>query len=323
MDRLDMIDILDDGNDNWTVVQRKSKASKSTKMSQPCKAPKKMPAKRSQSFDDTLLGSRNGFLSGDRICSQKEKKTIPPLMGDDCHQLKIHSDLNSNTQNFGLGSEELRKDSITANLDAEGLDAVDLTKPSTKQGKPNELLTTTNVESSQGINSATKTATIKEPFMSEESTISSNSSHQALSTINGATFDPKMSTDSLISKMDPLTEQLDLGQQNIALPNGIEKCFSQPMFDPTFIDMPLLQTLLQPLGQSIPAPVLKTNPLSFASGALPGSRHLTSHQISPHLTSRLKDQNKSSKKQEKEKQDLSSFDVLMNRLTERFPSKTR
>ena len=84
----------------------------------------------------------------------------------------------------------------------------------------------------------------------------------------------------------------------------------------TFIDLSFFQTQTQPFGQIFPASGMKNNPPGFTVGSIFESSH-------PNLL--LNNLNKPATKPEKDepKQSLASFDILMNHLSEKFPSKTR
>lgn len=338
MDSLDNINALDgDDDQNWTVVQKKTKGAKST--SHPYKSQssdKKVKVKRSQSLDDTILGINNGFCSADKKYPQAQKKetVIPPLMPEswkseysDSQHSNVHSGLPSKPQKVAqkssVNAEVPQKSSISITAEVETPESHDTVTPSTSEVNSNSLNTarhfssvppvkettkqvkpskqvTTSIESSQSFTSTTKTTTTTETFISEKTNIpSDNSIHQA-------PYNPNTSVDSVLTK-------LDVGS---TLSNGTKACFTHPLFDPAVIDMSILQTYTQPFGQNIPAPGLKTNPPSFTCGPISGLSH---------LISRSKDHTKISTRQEKDKakKNVSSFDILMNQLTEKFPSRTR
>lgn len=338
MDSLDNINALDgDDDQNWTVVQKKTKGAKSA--SHPYKSQssdKKVKVKRSQSLDDTILGINNGFCSADKKYPQAQKKetVIPPLMPEswkseysDSQHSNVHSGLPSKPQKVAqkssVNAEVPQKSSISITAEVETPESHDTVTPTTSEVNSNSLNTarhfssvppvkeptkqvksskqvTTSIESSQSFTSTTKTTTTTETFISEKTNIpSDNSIHQA-------PYNPNTSVDSVLTK-------LDVGS---TLSNGTKACFTHPLFDPAVIDMSILQTHTQPFGQNIPAPGLKTNPPSFTCGPISGLSH---------LISRSKDHTKISTRQEKDKakKNVSSFDILMNQLTEKFPSRTR
>ena len=111
------------------------------------------------------------------------------------------------------------------------------------------------------------------------------------------------------TKLDPLVDQF--GQHSSILSNGQEDVFSPALLDPAIIDMSFLQTFTQPFGQCIPPPGLKTT----CPGVFPPIT------VPSHLDSN--DHTKLGSKQDKTKKNLTSFEVLMNDLEEKFPTKTR
>ena len=328
MDSLDSIN--DDDDENWTVVQKKTKAAKSTKPLQSHRSEssdKKVKVKRSQSLDDAVLTLSNSFCLGDKKYPQKEP--IPPLMTVNLDSQCSGNQRSNVAPKFGSKSEEVALER-SINAEVPSCVAAEFGKPHctvapatfkvnsdslntarhlptalpvkepTNEVKPAKQVTT-SIESSQSFTSTTKTTT--KTFISEKTNIpSAVSMHQTPSI-------PNTSVDSVLTKLDSLTEQLGLGQQGATLSNGTQGCIAHPLFDPAVIDMSMFQTHTQPFGQNISPPGLKTNPPSFTCGPVLGSSH-------PNL--RSKDHTKPCTKQK-----LASFDILMNQLTQKFPSKTR
>ena len=140
-----------------------------------------------------------------------------------------------------------------------------------------------------------------------EQTVTGIETSPTISTTNPTT-NPEILTFSK-TKLDPLVDQF--GQHGSTLSNGQEDVFSPALLDPAIIDMSFLQTFTQPFGQCIPPPGLKTTfPGVFPPITVPS--HLDSN-----------DHTKLGSKQDKTKKNLTSFEVLMNKLEEKFPTKTR
>lgn len=304
MDCLDTIIFQpeDDDDENWTVVQKKSKGSKSTWASDLSKIQstyRKVRAKESQGRDDGLMDVENSSFA-DRKYLLKEENITPPLMSDGCHSefptsLPKHAPPKFDPK----PSDAAQKHPISAEVPLKSAVVTVTEVP-----KINDTV----IKSSQSITSTTKTTTTTETIITEKISISSD---------NAVLQTPDDRTPSVghlfASNLDKLTEQHNLEPASSALVNAGEGSFSFPFFDPAIIDM----SFLHPFGHNIPAAASAT-PSSFLSQLYtPGSLHDSG--------SRLKDNMSHNAKQEKSKttRTLSSFDILMSRLTEKFPSKTR
>lgn len=306
MDSLDCIVAVDDDDSNWTVVQRKTKGAK---LSHSCKSQndgKKVKAKRSQSLDDALLDLYNGLPSADKK-NERREKTTQPLMPN-CQDSHAHA-CTSNPLNVAKRSSvnaDVPRNNVTAEREASEIhdmvtptkvDVIALTQEQPmKQVKPLGQVTTGSQTSPSSISTTNTTTTTETLF--------------DLSSVNPVQQTP-FNTPFSNTKLDSLIDQF--GQHSSILSNGQEDCFSHTLFDPAIIDMSILQTFTQPFGQNILPPVLKTT----YPGICP------SVSVPSHLDP--KDHTKLGSKQEKDKtkKDLTSFEILMNELAEKFPSKTR
>ena len=333
MDSLDNFNALDDDDDqNWTVVQKKTRGEKLTRRFLPCKSQsgKKLKVTRSHSLDDAMLGGNDGLCSSNQ--KKPQKRFIPPLMPESWYSQCSAKQHSNAPPNFLSKPDDVpQNSSFTAKVEAPKIedtvtpptfevnsDTLNTTKhppivPSAQEPTCNQVIPTkrvTAIESSQRLTSTTKTTTTTETFFSEKINISSpDSAYQTPSNSN-------TSADSKSSALDSLTEQFGLGPKGATLSDGTEGCFSYPLFDPAVIDLSCFQTHTQPFGQSIPPFGLRTNPLGFTGGLLFGS---SQSNLQP------KDLTKPSSKTEKAKakKNLASFDILMDKLSEKFPSKTR
>ena len=332
MDSLDNFNALDDDDQNWTVVQKKTRGEKLTKQFRPCKSQsgKKLKVTRSHSLDDAMLSGNDGLCSSNQ--KNPQKKFIPPLIPESWYSqcsAKQHSnepptfvskpDEVPENSSFTAKVETPKiEDTVTPPIFEDNSDTLNTAKhpsivPSSQEPTCNQVIPAkrvTAIESSQRLTSTTKTTTTTETFFSGKINISS--AHSAYQT----PFNSNTSVDSMPSTLDSLTEQFGLGQKGATLSDGTEGCFSYPLFDPAVIDLSCFQTHAQPLGQSISPPGLRTNPLVFTGGPLFGSSQ--SNLPPKNLT-----KPSSMAVKAKAKKSLASFDILMDKLSEKFPSKTR